>query len=176
LPVAVAGLACGGGSGAGHEPLSMALPGNACVQGRRPWRPCCESFARWLWVFLPWEAVATRCSVVVGGRQCLRNKIREAAMRTGLARQDARDDFDRARRRASWAQLTGWLHGRPSGRLPVLGEVMTTSTAGPTVDAVAPDRRTPQGGPLHDKTALLLTLARCNYIRKNSATSRDGRI
>jgi len=54
-------------------------------------------------------------------------------MRTGLARQDARDDFDRARRRASWAQLTGWLHGRPSNRLPVLGEVMTTGTAGPTV-------------------------------------------
>ena len=53
-------------------------------------------------------------------------------MRTGLARQDARDDFDRARR-AGWAQLTGWLHGRPSNRLPVLGEVMTTGTAGPTV-------------------------------------------
>ena len=52
-------------------------------------------------------------------------------MRTGLARQDARDDFDRARRRASWAQLTGWLHGRASNRLPVLGEVMTT--AGPAV-------------------------------------------
>ena len=52
-------------------------------------------------------------------------------MRTGLARQDARDDFDRARRRARWAQLTGWLHGRPPGRLLVLGEVMTTRTAGP---------------------------------------------
>ncbi len=44
-------------------------------------------------------------------------------MRTGLARQDARDDFDRARRRASWAKLAGWLHGRPSSRLLVLGEV-----------------------------------------------------
>ena len=55
-------------------------------------------------------------------------------MRTGLARQDARDDFDRARRRASWAQLTGWLLGHPSNRLPVLGEVMTTSaTAAPSV-------------------------------------------
>ena len=55
-------------------------------------------------------------------------------MRTGLAHQDARDDFDRARRRASWAQLTGWLLGHPSNRLPVLGEVMTTSaTAAPTV-------------------------------------------
>ena len=55
-------------------------------------------------------------------------------MRTGLAHQDARDDFDRARRRASWAQLTGWLQGHRSNRLPVLGEVMTTSaTAGPTV-------------------------------------------
>ena len=53
-------------------------------------------------------------------------------MRTGLARQDARDDFDRARRRASLARLTGWLQGRPSGRLPVLGEVMTIGTAGTT--------------------------------------------
>ena len=52
-------------------------------------------------------------------------------MRTGLARQDARDDFDRARRRASWARLTGWLHGRLSNRLPVLGEVRTTGLAGP---------------------------------------------
>jgi hypothetical protein len=54
-------------------------------------------------------------------------------MRTGLASQDARDDFDRARRRAHWAQLTGWLHGRPPGRLSVLGEVMTTGTARPAV-------------------------------------------
>jgi hypothetical protein len=57
-------------------------------------------------------------------------------MRTGLARQDARDDFDRARRRASWAKLAGWLHGRPSGRnrLPVLGEVtIIAAGAGPGV-------------------------------------------
>jgi len=46
-------------------------------------------------------------------------------MRTGLAHQDARDDFDRARRRATWAKLARWLHGRPSSCLPVLGEVMT---------------------------------------------------
>src|SRR5215472_1269294 len=62
-----------------------------------------------------------------------RSVVRRVTMRTGLARQDARDDFDRARRRASWARLTGWLHGRPSNRLAVLGEVMTTGTAGPTV-------------------------------------------
>src|SRR5215831_8618515 len=54
-------------------------------------------------------------------------------MRTGLAHQDARDDFDRARRRASWAQLTGWLRGRTSNRLPSLSEVITTGTAGPAV-------------------------------------------
>ena len=52
-------------------------------------------------------------------------------MRTGLALQDARDDFDRARRRANWAKLAGWLHGRPSSRLPVLGEVpIITGAAG----------------------------------------------
>jgi hypothetical protein len=44
-------------------------------------------------------------------------------MRTGLARADARDDFDRAVRRARWATLAGWLHGRSSSRnrLLVLG-------------------------------------------------------
>jgi hypothetical protein len=57
-------------------------------------------------------------------------------MRTGLAHQDAQDDFDRARRRASWAKLAGWLHGRPASRnrLPVLGEVRTfPGAAGPGV-------------------------------------------
>ncbi len=57
-------------------------------------------------------------------------------MRTGLAHQDARDDFDRARRRASWAKVAGWLRGRPASnnRLPVLGEVRTfADAAGPGV-------------------------------------------
>ena len=55
-------------------------------------------------------------------------------MRTGLAQQDASDDFDRALRRAIWAKLAGWLRGRPSSRnrLPVLGEVASvTGAAGP---------------------------------------------
>jgi hypothetical protein len=52
--------------------------------------------------------------------------------RTGLTEQDARDVFDRARRRASWAQLAGWLRGRPASRnrLPVLGEVPIAAGAG----------------------------------------------
>ncbi len=57
-------------------------------------------------------------------------------MRTGLAHQDARDDFDRARRRASLARLAGWLRGRPASRnrLRVLGEVRTfAGAAGPGV-------------------------------------------
>ena len=57
-------------------------------------------------------------------------------MRTGLVHQDARDDFDRARRRASWAKLAGWLRGHPvsHNRLPVLGEVRTfAGAAGPGV-------------------------------------------
>jgi hypothetical protein len=57
-------------------------------------------------------------------------------MRTGLVHQDARDDFDRARRRASWAKVAGWLRGRPSSRnrLPVLGEVRTVpGVVGPGV-------------------------------------------
>ena len=53
-------------------------------------------------------------------------------MRTGLVQQDARDDFDSARRRANWAKLAGWLRGRPASRnrLPVLGEVRTIAGAG----------------------------------------------
>ena len=53
-------------------------------------------------------------------------------MRTGLVQQDARDDFDRARRQAACAKLAGWLLGRPASchRLPVLGEVATVPGAG----------------------------------------------
>ena len=56
-------------------------------------------------------------------------------MRTGLTHQDAQDDFDRARRRATWAKLAWWLRGRPASRnrLPVLGEVRTTAGTGPGV-------------------------------------------
>jgi hypothetical protein len=58
--------------------------------------------------------------------------------RTGLTEQDARDVFDRARRRASWAKLAGWLQGRPSSRnrLPVLGEVPIATGAGGAVPGV----------------------------------------
>lgn len=68
-------------------------------------------------------------------------------MRTGLAHQDARDDFDRARRQANFAKLAGWLHGRPSScnRLPVLGEVtIITSAAAPGVRRLEYERA---GGP-----------------------------
>ena len=44
-------------------------------------------------------------------------------METGFPQADARDDFDRARRRANWARLGSWLRGRPVARLEVLGEV-----------------------------------------------------
>jgi hypothetical protein len=44
-------------------------------------------------------------------------------METGFPQADARDDFDRARRRANWARLAAWLRGRPVARLQVLGEV-----------------------------------------------------
>jgi len=56
------------------------------------------------------------------------------SMRTGLVEQDVRDDFDRARRRANWAKIVGWLLGRPASRnrLAVLGEVTSApGTGGP---------------------------------------------
>lgn len=58
--------------------------------------------------------------------------------RTGLNEQDAQDLFDRARRRASWARLAGWLRGRPSSRnrLPVLGEVPIATGTGGAVHGV----------------------------------------
>ena len=53
-------------------------------------------------------------------------------MPTGLLQQDVRDDFDRVRRRASWARMAGWLLGRPASRnrLAVLGEVASAPGAG----------------------------------------------
>ena len=54
------------------------------------------------------------------------------SMRTGWVQQDARDDFDRARRQANWAKMAGWLLGRPAShnRLAVLGEVTSGPGAG----------------------------------------------
>src|SRR5262252_7396867 len=54
------------------------------------------------------------------------------SMRTGLVQQDARDDFDRARRRAARAKMAGWLLGHPASRnrLAVLGEVTSAPGAG----------------------------------------------
>jgi hypothetical protein len=52
-------------------------------------------------------------------------------MRTGLAHQDARDDFDRARRRASLARLAGWLRGQPSSRSRLLTLSEVTALTGP---------------------------------------------
>src|SRR5215470_2176756 len=54
------------------------------------------------------------------------------SMGTGLVQQDVRDDFDRARRRAAWAKMAGWLLGRPASRnrLAVLGEVASAPGAG----------------------------------------------
>ena len=53
-------------------------------------------------------------------------------MQTGDPRADARVDFDRALLQARWAQLTGWLSGRPASddRLPVLGQVTIITGAG----------------------------------------------
>ena len=51
-------------------------------------------------------------------------------METGFPQADARDDFDRARRRATWARLAGWLRGRAVTRLEVLGEVAIAGSAG----------------------------------------------
>jgi retron-type reverse transcriptase len=45
-----------------------------------------------------------------------------------------------------------------------------------TEGAWACGRRAPLGGPFRRGMALLLALVWCNYIRKNSTTSRDGRI
>ena len=51
-------------------------------------------------------------------------------METGFPQADARDDFDRARRRANWARLASWLRGRPVARLEVLGEVAIAGSLG----------------------------------------------
>jgi len=70
-------------------------------------------------------------------------------MRTGLTGQDARDLFDRARRRAARARLAGWLRGHSSSRnrLPVLGEVPITTGAGGAVPGVQRLEFEPVGRP-----------------------------
>jgi hypothetical protein len=70
-------------------------------------------------------------------------------MRTGLTEQDARDVFDRARRRASWAKLAGWLRGHPStrNRLPVLGEAPVAAGAGEAVPSATRLEFEPMGRP-----------------------------
>jgi hypothetical protein len=92
----------------------------------RPFAPCLPS---------PW---ALEGAEALGADSHQRRKALCAAptgvnsMRTGLVQQDVRDDFDRARRRANWAKVTGWLLGRSAGRnrLAVLGEVSSASGAG----------------------------------------------
>ena len=75
--------------------------------------------------------------------------MRVTNMRTGLTEQDARDLFDRARRRAAWTKLAGWLRGRPSSRnrLPVLGEVPIAPGAGRAVPGVQRLEFEPVGRP-----------------------------
>jgi len=50
-------------------------------------------------------------------------------MQTGFTLADARDDFERARRRARWARLASWLRGRSAGssRLTVLASTATVA-------------------------------------------------
>ncbi len=69
------------------------------------------------------------------------------SMRTGLVQQDARDDFDRARRRANWAKMAGWLLGRPASRnrLVVLGEVASAPGAGGSGKRLEYERAGPAG-------------------------------
>jgi len=66
-----------------------------------------------------------------------------------LTGQDAQDLFDRARQRASWAKLAGWLRGRPASRnrLPVLGEVPVAPGAGRAVPGVQRLEFEPVGRP-----------------------------
>jgi len=69
--------------------------------------------------------------------------------RTGLTGQDARDLFDRARRRAAWSKLAGWLRGRRSSRdrLLVLGEVPMATGADAAVPGVQRLEFEPVGRP-----------------------------
>ena len=74
-----------------------------------------------------WEYLA--CGTGAPGTEA--GSRRDEAMETGFPQADARDDFDRARRRANWARLAGWLRGRPVARLEVLGEVAIAGPGSP---------------------------------------------
>ena len=105
----------------------------------------------------------SRPSTSGGSRQG--NEVR--SMRTGLVQQDARDDFDRARRRANWAKMAGWLLGRSASRnrLAELGEI-----------ASAPARTGQAGGWSMNGSAASDQLVRrwCPSARLSARWSRRG--
>jgi hypothetical protein len=73
-------------------------------------------------------------------------------MQTGFPQADARDDFDRARRRPRWARLAWWIRGRPSSQnhLLVLGEAMIVTRAGDRMPASkGPGRLVPASADFH---------------------------
>src|SRR5689334_1966001 len=77
------------------------------------------------------------------------SRLGSSAMQTGFPLADARDDFERARRRARWARLADLLRGRPTrgNRLEVLAQTAAvaagtgsgaTGRGGPRVGRVGP--------------------------------------
>jgi len=97
---------------------------------------------------------------------------------TGLVQQDARDDFDRARRRAAWAKMAGWLVGRPASRnrLAVLGEVTSAPGAGGPGGRLVYERAGPAGEAMVPISQIVGTVEPTRYFdRRFRPTSDDVR-
>jgi len=97
---------------------------------------------------------------------------------TGLVEQDVRDDFDRARRRAAWAKMAGWLLGRPASRnrLAVLGEVTSAPGAGGPGRRLVYERAGPAGEAMVPISQIVGTVEPTRYFdRRFRPTSDDVR-
>ena len=100
------------------------------------------------------------------------------SMGTGLVQQDARDDFDRARRRAAWAKMAGWLLGCPASRnrLAVLGEVASAPGAGGPGRRLEYERVGPAGEAMVPISQIVGTVEPTRYFdRQFRPTSDDVR-
>jgi hypothetical protein len=97
------------------------------------------------------------------------------SMGTGLVQQDARDDFDRARRRAARAKMAGWLLGRPASRnrLAVLGEVTSAPGAGGPGRRLEYERAGPVGEAMVPISQIVGTVEPTRYFDRQFRPTSD---
>jgi hypothetical protein len=97
------------------------------------------------------------------------------SMGTGLIQQDVRDDFDRARWRANWAKMAGWLFGRPASRtrLAVRGEMTSAPGAGGPGRRLEYERAGPAGEAMVPISQIVGTVEPTRYFDRQFRPTSD---